>query len=392
MSAKKICSYFAGLFLCAAASPALAQGPLGRSSPELDPASEPAVAAVTENEDGELILELGIGEQKVLSALGVKSFSEGAKGVMDIRLTRNAEQFVLVGLKPGTTTLLFLMLDGSERHYRVVVGGGAPKPVGDAPIIVHKKQNIRLDFYFVQLDRTYSHQIGPGFPTSLNIGAFGMGFDFLTQTITNATAVVANQALLRLDLAQAQGFARVRRQAAVITKNGESATFSGGGEVNVRIVGSVATGIHAIHYGSKIEVLPRYDASSGRLEIQLSADVTDLADDRGTGIPGRTTSQLSTLVNLELGQTIVLAGLSSESDQQSQGGLPGLTQIPVLGMLFSTHRRVAGESENLIFIVPSVVDTPPAEVKADLDAALRLYHDFRGAAADLPALAARRNP
>src|SRR5690606_16791106 len=100
------------------------------------------------------------------------------------------------------------------------------------------------------------------------------------------------QALLRLDMAQAAGWAKLMRQAAVITQNGAKARFSGGGEVNIPVQGSLTTGIHRISFGSSIEVLPRYDASSGRIEIELRADVSDLTDDRGTGTPGRTVSEL----------------------------------------------------------------------------------------------------
>src|SRR5690606_11797559 len=104
-------------------------------------------------------------------------------------------------------------------------------------------------------------------PESFTMGTFGAEFDFLTQAFDSATAVVENQALLRLDIAQASGWAKLMRKAAVIAENGQPATFSGGGEVNIPVQGGLGTGIHRISFGSTVEVLPRYDVESGRLEI-----------------------------------------------------------------------------------------------------------------------------
>lgn len=337
-------------------------------------------------------VRLEVGQQKVLSADGVRSYSEGTRGVVDVRLTRDAKQFVLVAVKEGATTVLFLMMDGSERHVRVIVGDGGELLVqaSSDTIVVTKAENIRLDFYFVQLDRSYRHQLGPAYPQSATIGPFSSEFDFLTQSFTSATAVVENQALLRLDIAQTTGWAKLMRQAAVITQNGQAAKFLGGGEVNIPVVGSLTTGIHKIEFGSTLQVLPRYDSETGRLQIELGADVSDLTDDRGSGVPGRLISSLQTIVNVELGQTIVLAGLSAQSELRSQSGLPFLSQIPILGHLFSTHRRDSSEIENVIFIVPSVIDTPSAETRAVLADALSTFESYRGKPAGLARLRAKR--
>jgi pilus assembly protein CpaC len=298
---------------------------------------------------------------------------------VDVKLTRDAKQFVLVATAPGKTSLLFLLNDGKDRHVNVVVADPmaklAPTP---GTFTVDRMENIRLDFYFVALNRSYGHQIGLGYPSAIQGGTFGASYDFLTQSFTSATAVVEDQALLRLDMAQATGWARVLRQAAVITRNGQPATFSGGGEVNVAVPGGLASTIQSITYGSDIQVLPRFDRESGRLEVEVEAEVSDLTDDRGTGIPGRSRSVLKTLVNVNLGQVIVLGGLSAASETQGQSGVPFLSQIPVLGALFRTHAAQRDQTDSLVFIVPSVVDTPPGEARRQLGAALETYAKFRG--------------
>lgn len=350
-------------------------------SPERAPDSPGSANRDTGSGVEEVILE--IGQQHVLSANGVRSYSEGTRGIVDVRLTRKGDQFVLVGLQSGVTTLLLMMLDGSERHLRITVPDPEGKKRATGELSVEKMENIRLDFYFVQLDRATQRQIGMGYPGSVDLGSASASFDFLTQSFQSATAVVEDQALLRLDMAQTSGWAKLMRKAAVIAENGQRAEFSGGGEVNIPVQGSLTTGIHTISFGSTIEILPRYDAVTGRLEIELVADVSDLTDDRGSGAPGRVTSSIATVVNLKVGQALVLAGLTSETKLKSNTGLPFLSQVPILGLLFGSERMVEQNADNVIFIVPTVVDATSTDARRQVKAALDAFRSYRGKSKEL---------
>ena len=79
---------------------------------------------------------------------------------------------------------------------------------------------------------------------------------------------------------------------------------------------------------------PRYDAQSGRVEISIEADLSELTDPASPGgPPGRRRTQLESVANMEPGQALVMSGVESRSEQEVQGGLPGLSQIPIVGVL-----------------------------------------------------------
>jgi Flp pilus assembly secretin CpaC len=270
------------------------------------------------------------------------------------------------------------MIDGTQRHYRITVTDpNAPKRRGKDLGAVEARDNIRLDFYFVQLSKSYGHQIGIGFPGSI-APTFSASYNVQAGQLESATAVITNQALPRLDMAQISGWAKVQRQAAVVTANGEKASFSGGGEVNVAVQSALTSGIEKISFGSIIEMEPNYDSTTGRIELRIHADISELESDRGTGVPGRVTAALDTIVNLELGQSLILAGLSAKSERNSKSGLPFLSQIPILGLFFASHSNAEEESENIVIIVPSVVDAVSMEDRRRLDDALRQYADYSG--------------
>jgi Flp pilus assembly secretin CpaC len=322
-------------------------------------------------------ITLRVGEQRVIPSHGVNSYSEGTRGIVDVRLTPDASSFVVVGQRAGHTSLLFLLDDGHERSFEIDVldgsQGAAVAPAGVAP-----RANIRLDFYFVQVSSDYRHQLGVSWPGAIGGGAVSASYDLVDGRMSDASALISDQALPQLDVAQSHGWAKVLRQAAFVTANGSSAKLSGGGELNVPVQGALGGALKQITFGTEIEVLPRYDRESGRIELTLHADVSDLTSDGGTGVPGRTVSTLDSIVNLELGESVVLAGLRAKTERATRNGLPGLSAIPILGALFGSDGRSRGESETLVFIVPSVVDTVSLHARAAIAEAMRDFAAFDG--------------
>lgn len=338
-------------------------------------------SAQAQEDEGEEI-SVRVGEQTSLSAEGVRSYSEGARGIADVRLTRDQTRFIIVGQRAGATSLLLIMSDGTQVQYRITVVGEDEEEDTSGRVAV--RENIRLDLYFVSISDTYSHAIGVAFPSvvgatastasALTLGTTGA----LGGPYTTAISIVGETFLPRLDIAQSSGWARLYRQAALITANGTEASFNAGGEFNVITQNTLQTTLVKLAFGTNITCRPRYDAESGRVELRITADVSDLTAPNDAGVPGRTVSTVETLVNLELGQSIVLAGFVSRSEQRARTGLPGLSQIPVLGALFGTHSRRYEESEGLMFIVPSVVDAVPLTQRNRIEEAMRIYEDFSG--------------
>src|SRR6478735_2515403 len=68
-----------------------------------------------EDGDNHSDISLSVGENYTLSAEGVKSYSEGVEGVVQVRLTPDGKQFVIVGKRPGSTSLLLLLNNGEQR-------------------------------------------------------------------------------------------------------------------------------------------------------------------------------------------------------------------------------------------------------------------------------------
>jgi len=330
------------------------------------------------NSDETHSIVLRVGEQKSLSAQGIKSYSEGVPGYADIRVTRDQTRFVIVGKREGTTSLLMIKNDGGQVQHTIrVIAADAQKGFGS-------RENIRLDLYFVLIQDRYSHQIGLNWPG--NIGstitpseaaiAISGGSGQPTQS---AFQILPQTFLPSFDLAQAKGWAKMYRQATLVTANGTEAVFTSGGEFNVQLQNNLTVNVQSIEFGTKVTVLPHYDSRTGRIELEIVADVSDLDAEKGVhGIPGRITSHVETLVNLELGQSVSLAGIRARTERRRKNGIPGLAVVPFIGALFGTHARETEDNESYMLVVPSVVEPISMSQRNRVEEALRVYENFHG--------------
>ena len=326
---------------------------------------------------------LFIGEQTTLPTDGVANYSVGNKEVIEVKLTPDQRRFVIKGIAEGESTLLLIFDDGRQVIHRFVVRQRRAREG-----VVRRRENIRLDLYFVELRRNATLQLGIGWPTSITAET-GIEFNAnFTNSAVDLTTTVASTVLPRIDMLHATGWAKLRRHAAIVTANGEGASFSSGGTVYVVVTGVGAARLAEINYGSDFQVTPRYDAKTGRVEIQITAQLSELGAPYTTGGPPsllKTTAQ--SVVNLRLGEAVVLGGIRAANQAHNRGGLPGLSQIPILGILFGQHSWTSDDTESVLVILPTVREEPDTVHRERIGEALGLFRRYEG---DFDELGSRR--
>jgi general secretion pathway protein D len=65
---------------------------------------------------------------------------------------------------------------------------------------------------------------------------------------------------------------------------------------------------------------------------------------------------VETEIAVQSGQTVLLAGLIRDTDNQGHSGVPGLMKVPLLGRLFGTSNRDTLRQELLVMIKPTVIE------------------------------------
>jgi pilus assembly protein CpaC len=154
----------------------------------------------------------------------------------------------------------------------------------------------------------------------------------------------------------------------VLAIDGQPASFLSGGEFPYPMVqGGAGVGAVTIafrEYGIRINFLPVI-TPRGTIRLQVSPEVSALdyanaVTFEGFTIPALSTRKIKTEVELESGQSFVIAGLLDNTMTETLNRIPGLANIPLLGKLFQTRARSKDNTELLVIVTPEVVRPIPA--------------------------------
>ncbi len=102
--------------------------------------------------------------------------------------------------------------------------------------------------------------------------------------------------------------------------------------------------------GVILKVLPRIN-SNGSIHLEIDQEISNVVNpDQQTLTPTIAQRRVHSAVAVVSGQTVLLAGLISEREQQSRSGIPGLRDIKFLGDLLGNTNGTKQRSEIIIFI------------------------------------------
>ncbi len=106
--------------------------------------------------------------------------------------------------------------------------------------------------------------------------------------------------------------------------------------------------------GIKLSVRPTISAD-GYVTLQVSQEVSAATDQTQFNAPVISTRAVQTQLLLKDGQTVVIGGLTDKQHESTQGGLPLLSRIPIIGAVFGHVSRSSTETELFLFITPHVI-------------------------------------
>lgn len=186
------------------------------------------------------------------------------------------------------------------------------------------------------------------------LGAVGTGGIF---QLTTVSADLSRRLMLTLNALQKAGRARVVARPRVLGVANRVATMKDTRAVSVRVSGNLSSNLYSIETGTQIEVIPRKVLVNGLSAIKLSLAIQDGSFDAAVvdAIPIVKKTEISTEAYVGEGEGLLIGGISTNEDSQTQAGLAGLSQIPVFGALFGSTDNQASRRERLFLITPRTV-------------------------------------
>ena len=169
------------------------------------------------------------------------------------------------------------------------------------------------------------------------------------------------------------GTTRVVSSPKIMTMNNQQALISVGDNINYQITNSIAnnetgtTNVDVEQYstfiGILLNLLPEI-SDDGKIMLRINPSLNSFKyqeDNRRqttprTIAPDTMQKKLSSVVHINSGDTVVLGGLISQESGDGTTKVPGLGNIPVLGYLFKSEKKVLINTELVFIITPRIVD------------------------------------
>ena len=196
----------------------------------------------------------------------------------------------------------------------------------------------------------------------------------LSPQALSATAIgagIGNSQNFTLRALERAGLARVLAEPNVTAISGESAKFTAGGEVPVPSgytcdpARAVCTlGVQYKPIGVALNFTPIV-LSANKISLRIATEVTELdfenqivlQGDRNqptVTVPAFRVRKSDTTVELPSGGTLATAGLIQRVSKSSINGLPGLMNLPIIGVLFRSRDYQREETELMITVTPYI--------------------------------------
>lgn len=192
-------------------------------------------------------------------------------------------------------------------------------------------------------------------------GAAGSGLTYLLD--------VAGVARARLTALASDNRVAVLSTPRLLVKSGEEASIDVGDEIP--IISSQTAALQQTEGTSNILQTVQYRKtgiilnikpivySDNRIDLEIRQEVSDaraLEADAAVQSPAIFNRAISTSLSLRDGSSVLIGGLMSQGDDNSDTGIPYLKDIPVIGSLFESKSRSLLKRELVVMIVPYIVE------------------------------------
>jgi len=246
---------------------------------------------------------------------------------------------------------------------------------------VQGSQQVMLQVKFAEVSRNVVRELGIGHDLAVagDVGftlftssalPLAAGAPFATGTLSTGGDVDLTTTFETLEQ---RGLIRTLAEPNLIALSGDTANFLAGGEFPIPVsqdVGNVT--IEFKQFGVGLGFTPTV-IGKDLINLVVAPEVSRIDDTvavsvapGATPVPGLSTRRAKTTIELRDGQSFAIAGLLQQDYQNAISGLPGLADIPILGLLFRSTGFQRNETELVILVTPHLVK--PAQSAAELSA------------------------
>jgi general secretion pathway protein D len=266
-------------------------------------------------------------------------------------------------IAPLTATNALTIKDTPER---VATAGRIIQAIDKA------RPEVVIDVELLEVNRTklleYGLQIASPGSAGVN-GVADVNRDKLTlenlRNLSQSDIILTNLPTLYYRLLKSDNNTRTLANPQLRTSDGVAAQARFGDQVPVPVTtfSPIATGgvaqqpITSFQYqniGVNIDITPRMHHDDD-VSLALKIVVTSLSGTGFGGLPTFGNREITTSIRLRDGETNLLAGLIRDDERTVMEGIPGLSDLPILGRLFAHNRKETTQTDVVLTLTPHII-------------------------------------
>jgi pilus assembly protein CpaC len=235
-------------------------------------------------------------------------------------------------------------------------------------------QQVMLEVKIAEVSKTLLDKLGSAVSFSKASNSGNNSYTLLTDFLTNGSALVRALHLgstlinASIDGQKDDGLIRILAEPNIMAISGQQASFLSGGKIFIPVAqtnnGAFTTiTLEEKEFGIGVKFTPTV-LDGTRINLKMVSEVSDLSQ---TGspfttvngvtsvLPSLTVRRADTTVQLNDGQSFVVAGLIKNNLTETIKRFPGMGEVPILGALFRSTEFQKDQTELLFVITPRLV-------------------------------------
>ena len=232
-------------------------------------------------------------------------------------------------------------------------------------------QQVMLEVTIAEVSKTLLDKLGASVSLNRTIG--NTTYSLISNFLSNGGGLLqalrlSGSTFVEVDGQKDDGVVRVLAEPNVMAISGQRASFLSGGKIFIPVSQTNNFGVPTItleekEFGVGVKFTPTV-LDGARINLKMVTEVSELSQ---TGspfttvngvvsvLPSFTVRRADTTVELNDGQSFVVAGLIRNGSNETIKRFPGLGEIPILGALFRSTEFQTAQTELLFVITPRLV-------------------------------------
>jgi pilus assembly protein CpaC len=339
-------------------------------------------------------LKLLLPEEKDITVVSV-SGSIALRGTVADAIKVDHAVAIAEAWRARLTRDLVLPVQAGQGSTAINVGGGSTvrdSVAAAGPRIINMlkvrdPQQVMLEVKVAEVSKTVLERIGVTLAQQGTRAGSTITFlsqsNFLNQLLGSASVTRANLFdRLSIDAQKDDGLIKMLAEPTLMAISGQEASFLAGGKIFIpvarenNLTGGTTITLEEKDFGVGVKFKPTV-LEGGRIHLKVAPEVSELNAQGNpfttvggvtSVIPSFTVRRAETTLQLNDGQSFMIAGLVKSDVAESVNRIPGLGELPILGALFRSSEFQKDKTELMFVVTPRLVKPLPPDYALPTDA------------------------